>query len=425
MNKTRLNQFFLRLRKVVPITILGLFGITETAFANSCDMDQRRLFIWDNAALADARQAVTQNSDYVQPAYQSLMTSADKVIDDGPWSVTEKTSMPASGDKADYYSIGPYWWPDPKKDDGLPYIRRDGETNPERNTDAFDSVAMTRMSSAVETLTLAGYFSGDTKYSDRAALVLKHWFIDPATAMNPNLNFAQSIPGKVNGRGIGIIDTYRLVKVVDSIGLLDAQGYLSEDDMIVLRQWFADYARWMLRSDNGKKERLALNNHGVYYDAQLAIFAAFSSDVNAISKVIDGVESRRIPGQIDKKGKMPRELKRTRPFHYTAFTIKAFIDLAAMGECVDRDLWSFETKKGASLEKAISFQAGYANQLTVWPYKEIRKIKPEGLFENLCRSRVRSGWENGSLEAAYQHLAPSYETSRTNLLTNKCAPLAN
>src|SRR6478735_632913 len=30
----------------------------------------------------------------------------------------------------DFLSMGDYWWPDPAKPDGLPYIRRDGESNP-------------------------------------------------------------------------------------------------------------------------------------------------------------------------------------------------------------------------------------------------------------------------------------------------------
>ena len=31
----------------------------------------------------------------------------------------------------DYFSEGPYWWPDPNNPAG-PYIRRDGEQNPDR-----------------------------------------------------------------------------------------------------------------------------------------------------------------------------------------------------------------------------------------------------------------------------------------------------
>ena len=38
--------------------------------------------------------------------------------------------FPPSGNKNNYASYSRYWWPDPAKADGLPYIRRDGETYP-------------------------------------------------------------------------------------------------------------------------------------------------------------------------------------------------------------------------------------------------------------------------------------------------------
>ena len=52
---------------------------------------------------------------------------ADEHLKKGPYSVTYKKALPPSGDKHDYISMGPYWWPNPKTADGLPYIRRDGE----------------------------------------------------------------------------------------------------------------------------------------------------------------------------------------------------------------------------------------------------------------------------------------------------------
>ena len=48
-----------------------------------------------------------------------------------PPSVMDKGVTPPSGDKHDYMSQAPYWWPDPTKPDGSPYIRKDGERNPE------------------------------------------------------------------------------------------------------------------------------------------------------------------------------------------------------------------------------------------------------------------------------------------------------
>ena len=45
-------------------------------------------------------------------------------------SVVEKTLTPATGNKHDYLSLSPYYWPDPTKPNGLPYIIHDGIVNP-------------------------------------------------------------------------------------------------------------------------------------------------------------------------------------------------------------------------------------------------------------------------------------------------------
>ena len=50
--------------------------------------------------------------------------------------VTEKRFLPKSGDPHDYFSTGPYWCPNPNTTNGLPYVRRDGQTNRERNDDS-------------------------------------------------------------------------------------------------------------------------------------------------------------------------------------------------------------------------------------------------------------------------------------------------
>src|SRR5688572_14056514 len=36
----------------------------------------------------------------------------------------------SEGGPQDFYSNGDYWWPDPTKPNGLPYVQRDGESNP-------------------------------------------------------------------------------------------------------------------------------------------------------------------------------------------------------------------------------------------------------------------------------------------------------
>ena len=164
-----------------------------------------------------------------------------------------KQAVPPSGDKHDYMSQAPYFWRNPKTVDGFPYIRRDGERNPEIKKYP-DHDLMDKMVGAVEQLSLGYYFTGRQEYADKAGEILRLWFIDAKTKMNPNLEFAQAIPGLNTGRGIGIIETRGLARVVDSIGLLEGSRSWSKTDQKGLENWFGSYLKWLTDSKNGRDE---------------------------------------------------------------------------------------------------------------------------------------------------------------------------
>src|SRR5260221_240404 len=94
-----------------------------------------RVFGVAPGALAKAKARMAAKDAAVQPAYTKLLADAQKALSVKPVSVMDKPKAGPSGDKHDYFSTAPYFWPDPAKKDGLPYIRKDGQRNPESHNE--------------------------------------------------------------------------------------------------------------------------------------------------------------------------------------------------------------------------------------------------------------------------------------------------
>jgi hypothetical protein len=292
---------------------------------------------------------------------------------------------PPSGDKHDYLSQAPYFWADPKSPKGLPYIRRDGERNPEINK-ITDHRSLDDLENSVETLALAYYFKDDEAYATKALQLLRTFFLDPATRMNPNLEYAQFIPGVNTGRGIGLIETRGLTRVVDAIGLLGRSKALSNADERGLRDWFGKFLQWMLNSKNGREEAAAKNNHGTYYDVQVVSFALFVEKPDLAVRVLREAREKRIAAQIEPDGRQPLELARTKAWGYSNGNLDGLMQLATLGERVGVDLWNFQTADGRSIRKALGFLVPVAIGQAKWQYQELEGVKPEMLFPLMRRA---------------------------------------
>jgi hypothetical protein len=304
--------------------------------------------------------------------------------------VTDKRSLlPPTGNAHDYYSLSPYWWPDPTKKDGLPYIRRDGETNPESKKD-LDQPRVAAMGGRAYTLAIAYYLTGDTRYSARAAQQLRAWFLDPATRMTPHLRFAQLVRGNDAERGSGIVDTRWFIEAVDASRLLEGSRDWSPADASALRAWFAEYLNWLRTSPNGKHEHDAKNNHGSWYAAQTATYALFTGD-SALARQIAEDAKARIGWQIQPDGQQPIELERTRSMHYSGFNAEALSRVAEVGRQVGVDLWRFQAPEGGSLRKATDHLARYLPDPSKWPGKQIYPIEPDLFVLLLRRAQVGYG----------------------------------
>jgi hypothetical protein len=315
-----------------------------------------------------ATQARAVNFDVAAFDRERVLKAANAYLSEKPITVTAASSPRSSGGKHDFFSEGDYWWPDPKNPGG-PYVRRDGQTNPEN----FDEhrKAMRRLSVQVPALAAAWKLTKDRKYADHAALHLKAWFADPATMMSPNMNYGQAIHGIHTGRATGVIDTIHLVEVARAIEVLKPSGALTDRDYVEVVRWFKDYLHWMMTHKYGVDERAAKNNHGTCWAAQAAAFAHLTEDepvMDAIREDFKREKTGLIDQQVNGTGGLPQELMRTKPYSYSLFNLEAFSTIARILSTPKDNLWTFTVGEDSrGLKLAMGFMYPYIKDKKKWP----------------------------------------------------------
>src|SRR5437762_747489 len=115
--------------------------------------------------------------DVAQIDRARILQAADAALRLEPVSITKFRAQLSEGGPHDFYSNGDYWWPDPTKPDGLPYIQRDGESNPDNFSQ--HRLAMRDLRDAVAALAAAYKITGDDRYVTKAVELLSVFFLDP------------------------------------------------------------------------------------------------------------------------------------------------------------------------------------------------------------------------------------------------------
>jgi hypothetical protein len=328
----------------------------------------KRLVLLSQADARAIAAGIKRNDPEFAAGAASLRKLADAALEKGPWNITGHRPKGIEVPPHEYYSEGPYWWPDPKNPDG-PYIRKDGERNPGRFDENHRDIGA--MCGATLSLGMGSFFLEDNRYAGHAREILKAWFTDPATRMNPNLEYGQAVRGINSGRGTGIIDTVSLIHAAQGIALLEQAGALDAELAAGLRRWFAEYLRWMTTSEKGLDEKNSGNNHATWWTAQVAAYASYVNDAAARKMAWDHFRSVLLR-QIRPDGSCPREEARTRSLSYSAFNLDAFSVVCRLAELEGVDLWR-------SLEKACAYLTPFVVQPDTWHKPQIDPFDSKGI----------------------------------------------
>lgn len=297
---------------------------------------------------------------------ERILQAANEALEAAPESLTQHRSPLNPGTEHEFFSMSDYYWPDPSKPDGRPYVMRDGQSNPGNFNGHRE--ALMAMRDRTSALACAWLLTRDEKYAEKAVRMLRVFFLDEATRMTPSLEHAQAIIGKPTpDRGTGLIDTLHLIETpLCILALRDAKA-MTPETFAALRQWFADYLKWFIQSPKGRNEAKATNNHAVAYWLQVAAFATLTKDDALLAQCRRQFKEVFVAVQMGSDGGFPLELRRTKPYAYSIFQLDLMSALCQLLSTPEENLWAFTTADGRCMAKALTFLAPYLKDKSAWP----------------------------------------------------------
>ncbi len=330
-------------------------------------------FLMNPDLLMQNKFRINAGNEQCLSALKILLSNTSVALTRAPYTIVNKTMTPPSGDKHDYLSLATYWWPNPNTSTGLPYIKKDGQMNPEVN-EIKDMIYVRELSKDIRLLGLSYYFTNDEKYAKKAAELLKVFFLNSATKMNPNLNYTQIVRGLSTENGVGTIDTERFVDLIDGVQLIVGSSSWTAEDHEALKGWFNQYLNWMLTSTVGLEGAAQPNNIGTFHNLQVVSYALFVGNKTLAKSLIEKQAYSRIESQFTVDGKQTLELARTNSWTYSTKNLEAWFKLASCAESAGINLWDYTTPSGKSLKKAFQWMLPYASGSKAWPYQQISTL---------------------------------------------------
>ncbi|WP_282055850.1 alginate lyase family protein [Maribacter luteus] len=365
--------------------------------------DSTKMFVYYNEGhVKMVKERIEEKDPYFFKNYNEVLEEGNKALEYEVDPVTNKTQIPPSNDLHDYLSYAPYRWPDPSKKDGLPWIARDGIINPVSRGDDTDFNRKNAFFDAIEKLAWAFYFSEEKKYAKKAIELMKIWYLNPETRVNPNINFGQGVPGIANGRKAGVHEWCDQSNVITALQIFEYQGVLPFEVKNGMVLWFEEYLDWLTTNPMAIEAGLTRQNHANHYNYQVVGLMMYLGKKDKAKAVIEDAKESRIKDQIMPDGSQPREMGRTKSVHYASLNLWSMVELTLMGRKLGVDLWAYESKDGRSLKKAFTFLKPFTIGAQKWSKKQIT--------------------DGGSEEAIRKYMLPMFSKASTALDTTLLEP---
>jgi Alginate lyase len=290
---------------------------------------------------------------------RTIIEDADAARRRGPFSVTFKTTIAPSGDPQDYFHIAPYWWPDPEAKDGQPYVRRDGQRMPGTDlyapgSEKYDRSSLQRLFDDTTSCALAWAVTGSLDYANHAAGLIRTWFLDKKTCMNPHMRYAQVRAGHLRdfGSAPGIAEAKDFYYFLDAVRLVREAKALSPEEIQEFKLWLRQYRGWLRSSKQALAAASRANNVGTTLDLQAASIAVFLEDGEDLHRIVLRAKIR-MQEQFSAYGDQPHEADRRDAWHYRLFNLAAWTSLARIVDKAGGGIWEFSLPDGRNLGLAI------------------------------------------------------------------------
>lgn len=366
-NQKQSGAFILALMMLLNLSSCKYAGSKHTSAFDSSEA----LVYYNEAHIQLVREKIQDNDSYFVKNYNELLQAGNAALYYEVDPVTNKTQVPPSGDMHDYLTYAPYRWPDTTKVDGLPWMAIDGIINPVSRGDDTDFNRKNTFFETIKTLTWTYYFSQDNKYAEKAIDLLRVWYLDPETKVNPNLNFAQGVPGIADGRKAGVHEFKPQVDVITALQMFDEEGILPLDVKRGMDAWFAEYLNWLTTDSMAISAGFTRQNHANYYNHQVVGIMMYLGKNEEAKAVVEDAKQSRIADQILPNGEQPREMGRTKSVSYASENLWLLTDLVLMGQKLGVDLWAYETVDGRSMKQAYDYLVPFVSGKEKWPQRQI------------------------------------------------------